>query len=180
MTPNWRVVVASFLCIVFTFGVPTMVMPVIYGDEVGPAAPGPHQAGAGAYGWSLLRGAATGLGERLKTPPRRVAHAAPRVFLERVGEVPAQQIAAEPWREDPMPAAPGTAQRRQIHRLNGRQRRSDVGHERSSANRRAPSVLAPPPPRPAYRAGPPAGNRLTPEGVEERGCLNKRRGPRCR
>ncbi len=38
MTPNWWVVVASFLCIVFTFGVPTMVMPVIYSpiiDEFG-------------------------------------------------------------------------------------------------------------------------------------------------
>ena len=38
MTPNWWVVLASFLCIVFTFGVPTMVMPVIYSpiiDEFG-------------------------------------------------------------------------------------------------------------------------------------------------
>lgn len=29
MTPNWWVVVAAFFCIVFTFGVPTMLMPVI-------------------------------------------------------------------------------------------------------------------------------------------------------
>ena len=125
---------------------------VRHGDEGGPAAPGPYQAGAGAYGWSLLRGAATGLGERLKTPPRRVAHAAPRVFLERVGEVPAQQIAAEPWREDPMPAAPGTAQRRQIHRLNANSGPTSVmsgllrtGEHRQSWRRRRrgqPTVLA--------------------------------------
>ena len=115
-----------------------------HGHDIRPATPGTHQSSAGAYGWS--RGDASGLGEGAKPPPRRRAHAAQRVFLERVGEVPAQQIAAEPWRKDPMPAAPGTAQRRQIHRLNGRQLRSDVGHERSSANRRAPSVLAPPPP----------------------------------
>ncbi|MDP6605197.1 MAG: MFS transporter [Dehalococcoidia bacterium] len=37
-TEDWRVVAAGFLCIVFAFGVPTMVMPVIYSpiiDEFG-------------------------------------------------------------------------------------------------------------------------------------------------
>ena len=38
MTKNWPIVAASFLTIVFTFGIPTMVMPVIYSpiiDEFG-------------------------------------------------------------------------------------------------------------------------------------------------
>ena len=38
MTSDWWIVVAGFLSIVFTFGVPTMVMPVIYSpiiDEFG-------------------------------------------------------------------------------------------------------------------------------------------------
>ena len=30
MTKEWPIIVASFLTIVFTFGIPTMVMPVIY------------------------------------------------------------------------------------------------------------------------------------------------------
>ena len=38
MTKEWPIIVASFLTIVFTFGIPTMVMPVIYSpiiDEFG-------------------------------------------------------------------------------------------------------------------------------------------------
>ena len=39
-------------------------------------------------------------------PAHRLAHAAIRVYLERIGEVPEQQVAAEPRRPGSMPAAP--------------------------------------------------------------------------
>ena len=85
------------------------------GDEIGPAVPGTYQPGAGAYSCPMLRGDAAGLGEGLsqgpKTPARGLAHAALRVCLEPVGEVPEQQVAAEPRRRSSMPAAPFAAQR---------------------------------------------------------------------
>ena len=94
---------------------------VRHGNEVGLPAPDADQSGAGAHGWSMLRGDATGLGEGLgqrpEPPSHHLAHAAIRVCLERVGEVPEQQVAAKPRRRSPMRASPFAAQGGEVHRL---------------------------------------------------------------